>query len=169
MDLQSVFSTEVIDTTERNFRGKDELFRHMARLFEKSGFVTSGAEYVKALYERERMGSTYMGGGMVVPHGKAPCVKRAGVGICHFTPMKYEGEEEELADLAIQYIRVYAIASPFTTMVFAVDNFLRICGKIKSSMALNIVMSILNIRSGISFFCSKKCAAQKGTSILPKA
>lgn len=101
MDLQSVFSTEVIDTTERNFRGKDELFRHMARLFEKSGFVTSGAEYVKALYERERMGSTYMGGGMVVPHGKAPCVKRAGVGICHFTPMKYEGEEEELADLAV--------------------------------------------------------------------
>ena len=69
--------------------------------------------------------------------------------------MQFMGAEEELADLAIQYIRVYAIASPFTTMVFAVDNFLRICGKIKSSMALNIVMSILNIRSGISFFCSK--------------
>ena len=43
----------------------------------------------------------------------------------------------------------------FTTMVFAVDNFLRICGKIKSSMALNIVMSILNIRSGISFSVAK--------------
>ena len=83
--------------------------------------------------------------------------------------MQFMGAEEALADLAIQYIRVYAIASPFTTMVFAVDNFLRICGKIKSSMALNIVMSILNIRSGISFFCSKKCAAQTGTSILPKA
>lgn len=83
--------------------------------------------------------------------------------------MQFMGAEKELADLAIQYIRVYAIASPFTTMVFAVDNFLRICGKIKSSMALNIVMLILNIRSGISFFCNKKCAAQTGTSILPKA
>lgn len=83
--------------------------------------------------------------------------------------MQFMGAEKELADLAIQYIRVYAIAAPFTTMVFAVDNFLRICGKIKSSMALNIVMSILHIRSGISFFCNKKCAAQVGTSILPKA
>ena len=83
--------------------------------------------------------------------------------------MQFMGAEKELADLAIQYIRVYAIASPFTTMVFAVDNFLRICGKIKSSMALNIVMSILHIRSGISFFCNKKCAAQVGTSIVPKA
>lgn len=75
--------------------------------------------------------------------------------------MQFMGAEKELADLAIQYIRVYAIASPFTTMVFAVDNFLRICGKIKSSMALNIVMLILNIRSGISFSVTKNVRHKK--------
>ena len=57
--------------------------------------------------------------------------------------MELLGADDELAKLAIRYIRVYAIASPFTTMTFAADNFLRICGKIKSSMSLNILMSIL--------------------------
>ncbi len=53
------------------------------------------------------------------------------------------GADGELAELAVRYIRVYAICSPFTTIVFAVDNFLRICGRIQVSMALNIVMSVL--------------------------
>lgn len=65
--------------------------------------------------------------------------------------MQLMGADEELATLAVQYIRVYAVASPFTTMVFAVDNFLRICGKIKSSMTLNIVMSVLIL--GLEYLC----------------
>lgn len=65
--------------------------------------------------------------------------------------MQLAGADKRLADLAIVYMRVYAIASPFTTMIFAVDNFLRICGKIKGSMALNIVMSVLIL--GLEFLC----------------
>ncbi len=61
------------------------------------------------------------------------------------------GAEGELAALAVRYIRVYAICSPLTTIVFAVDNFLRICGKIKSSMALNILMSVLIL--AMEFLC----------------
>lgn len=49
--------------------------------------------------------------------------------------------EGEVAELGIKYLRTYAVFSPFTTLIFAMDNFLRICGKIKSSMALNITMS----------------------------
>ena len=59
--------------------------------------------------------------------------------------------EDELKTMAIVYARVYAIASPFTTMTFAVDNYLRICGKIKSSMALNIAMSVLIL--GFEYLC----------------
>lgn len=54
------------------------------------------------------------------------------------------GAEGAFADLAVQYIRVYAICSPVTTIVFAMDNFLRICGLIRGSMFLNILMSILS-------------------------
>ena len=51
------------------------------------------------------------------------------------------GAQGELAGLAVQYVRVYALCSPVTTIVFAMDNYLRICGKIRMSMWLNIFMS----------------------------
>ena len=54
------------------------------------------------------------------------------------------GAEGVFAELAVQYIRVYAICSPISTMIFAVDNFLRICGIIRGSMLLNILMSVLS-------------------------
>lgn len=58
--------------------------------------------------------------------------------------IKLMGAEGEFATLAVQYIRVYAICSPVTTIVFAMDNFLRICGIIRGSMFLNILMSVLS-------------------------
>lgn len=54
------------------------------------------------------------------------------------------GADGEFASLAVQYLRVYAICSPVTTIVFAMDNFLRICGMIRGSMFLNILMSVLS-------------------------
>ena len=38
------------------------------------------------------------------------------------------GAEGNFAELAVQYLRVYALCSPVTTIIFAVDNYLRICG-----------------------------------------
>ncbi len=51
------------------------------------------------------------------------------------------GAEGVFAEQAVMYIRVYALCSPVTTIVFAMDNFLRICGIIRGSMFLNILMS----------------------------
>ena len=58
--------------------------------------------------------------------------------------IKLMGAEGDFARLAVQYIRVYAICSPLTTIVFAMDNLLRICGFIRGSMFLNILMSVLS-------------------------
>lgn len=55
------------------------------------------------------------------------------------------GISGDLATLTVQYMRVYALFSPFTTIVFAMDNYLRICGKIKASLGLNILMSLLSV------------------------
>ncbi|MDD2647468.1 MAG: MATE family efflux transporter [Eubacteriales bacterium] len=54
------------------------------------------------------------------------------------------GATGEFASLATAYMRVYALTSPVTTIIFAVDNYLRICGKIRGSMLLNILMSVLS-------------------------
>ena len=45
--------------------------------------------------------------------------------------------------MAVEYLRVYALCSPLTTAMFAMDNFLRISGFIHGSLALNILMSVL--------------------------
>ena len=54
------------------------------------------------------------------------------------------GADGEFASLAVQYLQVYALSSPLTTIIFAVDNYLRICGYIRGSMFLNILMSGLS-------------------------
>ena len=59
------------------------------------------------------------------------------------------GADGRFATLAVQYLRVYAICSPVTTIIFATDNYLRICGRIKGSMCLNIFMSALS--AGLEF------------------
>ena len=59
------------------------------------------------------------------------------------------GAEGDFATFAVQYLRVYAICSPVTTITFAMDNYLRICGKIRGSMLLNILMSVLS--AGLEF------------------
>lgn len=59
------------------------------------------------------------------------------------------GAKGEFADFAVQYLRVYALCSPITTIVFAMDNYLRICGKVRGSMFLNIFMSAVS--AGLEF------------------
>ena len=58
------------------------------------------------------------------------------------TFLSWMGAQGELLDQATQYLVTYALCSPVTTIVFAVDNYLRICGKIRRSMFLNIFMSV---------------------------
>ncbi len=58
--------------------------------------------------------------------------------------IRFMGAEGEFARLAVQYLRVYALCSPVTTITFALDNYLRICGYIRGSMFLNIFMSVLS-------------------------
>ena len=42
--------------------------------------------------------------------------------------MSIMGADGTFKDLAVTYLRVYALLSPITTIVFAMDNFLRISG-----------------------------------------
>ena len=56
--------------------------------------------------------------------------------------MTLMGADGLFRDYAVLYLRVYALFSPLTTLTFALDNYLRICGKVKTSMGLNIAMSV---------------------------
>jgi len=55
------------------------------------------------------------------------------------------GADDLLLDTAVRYLRTYALCSPLTTVFFAMDNYLRISGYIKTSMFLNIGCNLLTI------------------------
>lgn len=55
------------------------------------------------------------------------------------------GADGEVTSLAEEYIRVYAVFAPLIMVYFAVDNYLRICGCVRYSMAINVSTALLNI------------------------
>ena len=64
-----------------------------------------------------------------------------------FAPYMFEfmGAVGETAKMATIYLRAFAMCGPFCTVLFAMDNYLRICGFVKTSMVLNVFMSFLTI------------------------
>ncbi len=61
------------------------------------------------------------------------------------------GADEQIVAISSQYLRVYAVCSPFTTIIFAVDNYLRICGKVRYSLMINVLMSVISAGLEILF------------------
>ncbi len=61
------------------------------------------------------------------------------------------GADDTLLDTAVRYLRTYALCSPLTTIFFAMDNYLRISGYVKTSMMINVVSNVVTI-GFLSFF-----------------
>lgn len=55
------------------------------------------------------------------------------------------GADGLTAEYAIQYLRVFALFMMPCSVYFSTDNYLRVCGKVKLSMTINIACSLLNI------------------------
>lgn len=55
------------------------------------------------------------------------------------------GADAELLDTSVRYLRTFAVSGPFCTIFFAMDNFLRISGYVKTSMLINICTNVINV------------------------
>ncbi len=55
------------------------------------------------------------------------------------------GASETAIEYAITYLKIHAYFAPFVPLFFALDNYLRICGKMKLCMWLNIISQVLNV------------------------
>ena len=53
--------------------------------------------------------------------------------------------ERQVTAMAVDYLRVYALLAPFIMLFFALDNYLRICGRVRYSMGINVFTSLVNI------------------------
>ena len=70
----------------------------------------------------------------------AAAVLMTAAGPAIFTLM---GASDALIKEAMAYLRTYTIFIPLTCLVFVFDNYLRICGRVRFSMVMNIVMAVL--------------------------
>jgi PTS system fructose-specific IIA component len=80
--ISNVILPETVDLDYGSFTSKDDLFRHMSSLLYQSGKINSEEKFLKSLYEREAIGSTYMGNSIAIPHGKSEAVVSSGIAFC---------------------------------------------------------------------------------------
>lgn len=55
------------------------------------------------------------------------------------------GAEDELLDTSVRYLRTCALCSPLSSVFFAMDNYLRISGYVKTSMIINVCSNFATI------------------------
>ncbi len=55
------------------------------------------------------------------------------------------GADDLLLDTSVRYLRTAALCSPLTSLFFAMDNYLRISGFVKTSMLINIASNLLTL------------------------
>ena len=55
------------------------------------------------------------------------------------------GADDVLLDTAVRYLRTVALCSPLTAIFFAMDNYLKISGLVKTSMFINVGSNIVTI------------------------
>lgn len=55
------------------------------------------------------------------------------------------GADDVLLDTSVRYLRTCAALGPLASIFFAMDNYLRICGYVKTSMVINIACNFVTI------------------------
>ena len=66
-----------------------------------------------------------------------------------FVTLIAPGATDEAIRMSTDYLKVFALFGPLIPVYFATDNFLRVCGKQKLSMVINISTQFINV--GLTF------------------
>jgi len=86
-------------------RSKAEALQELAALLEEAGRTEDRREVEKAFWQRESTGSTGLGFGVAIPHGKTAAVGAVCVGMMRFAaPFLWDSNDEEPVDLAVMLV-----------------------------------------------------------------
>ena len=119
VNLSKVLIRDTVLLDVEPFTDKETMFETLAAKFEAAGIVTDAKQYIKALEERETLGSTYMGNMIALPHGKCDAVVKPGIGFCRCKQtFRYRSHDEE-GD--VRYVFMLAIAADQSS-----DQYLRV-------------------------------------------
>lgn len=134
VNLSEVLIKETVMLDVEPFIDKEDMFQCLAKRFKKAGLINDIDAYIKALEERESIGSTYMGNAIALPHGKCDAVVKPGIVFCrckqpfHYQSYNETGEVRYVFMLAIaknqsgdEYLRVLATLAGLLTYDAFID------------------------------------------------
>jgi PTS system fructose-specific IIC component len=99
MRITDLFSTKSI-ALDVPVSTREEVVDRLVELQATHGNITDKDVYKKAIYAREAEASTYVDGGITVPHAKSDCVTRPSLAALRpAAPVQYNAEDEEKSSL----------------------------------------------------------------------
>lgn len=78
MKINNLINEDLIELELASTR-KEDVIREMVNLLEKAGKVTDRELYFKSVIERENLGSTGIGKGIAIPHGKSDVITEVSI------------------------------------------------------------------------------------------
>lgn len=102
--------TKIIQTKLVKFNliasDRDTVIDQLADLYLENGVISNKAPYINAVNVREAEGTTGIGGGIAIPHGKSEVVKSSAVAIAKLAnPVEWQASD----DKPVEYVFLLAI------------------------------------------------------------
>ena len=108
-DFSTILSNQTVYLDIDPFHDKQEMFKTLASWYKKTGIILVEQSYIEALYQRENIGSTYMGNMIALPHAKSETVIQPAVLFCRLKePFQYYSHGEKGM---VKYIFMLAISA----------------------------------------------------------
>lgn len=117
--ISEVILPGAVDFNPGSFKNKDDLFHHMVSLLYKAGRIGSEESFLQSLYEREDIGSTYMGNFIAIPHGKSDTVISPSIAFCRCSEGVLYESNNEVGTVKL----IFMLAIPKDT---AADDYIRV-------------------------------------------
>ena len=79
LKISEVILPATVDLEFDDVENKDQAISRLAEMLDNANLLLDKKEYIKSVYEREKMGPTYMEHFIAIPHGKSDAVREAGI------------------------------------------------------------------------------------------
>jgi PTS system fructose-specific IIA component len=105
MNLTTLLKEESILLT-LEVQSKEDCIGQIAESLDRAGFLTDHASYLEAVLHREKLGSTGVGFGVAIPHGKSSGVAKPGLA---FAKLKHPIDWQSLDDKPVSMVFLIAV------------------------------------------------------------
>lgn len=105
MDLLKIIRSETIELNMKATT-KNEVLEELTELLLKAGAIANKEDFLQDVYYREKIGSTGIGNGIAIPHGKSKFVNRTSIAIGRTSAGI---EWESLDEQPVQFIILFAV------------------------------------------------------------